>query len=180
VDWARDGYRGEGKTDARDALVIIDQARMRHSLGELMPGKETLAQLQFLVARRRDPITDQSRTITRLREALLSLFPALERAFELSTKDALALVAHYHTPAQLQLVGRKRIATYLTNRGVKGADGLAQKALNAARAQSDRCPSFDDFDYLLSEILGVSFHAAIMPYGPISLQRALVLQRHFQ
>lgn len=38
VDRARDGYRGESKTDRRDARVIADQARMRGDLGELSPG----------------------------------------------------------------------------------------------------------------------------------------------
>jgi transposase len=78
VDRARDAYRGESKTDARDAHVIADQGRMRTDLGELEPGEEEVAELQLLLARRRDLVSDQSRTITRLREALLSLFPALE------------------------------------------------------------------------------------------------------
>jgi transposase len=38
VDRARDTYRGESKTDARDAHVIADQARMRPDLGELEAG----------------------------------------------------------------------------------------------------------------------------------------------
>ncbi len=56
---------------------------MRPDLGELKVGEEQIAELQLLLARRRDLITDQSRTITRLREALLALFPALERALDL-------------------------------------------------------------------------------------------------
>jgi transposase len=78
VDRARDTYRGESKTDARDAHLIADQARMRSDLSELGAGEQELAELQLLLARRRDLIIDQGRTITRLREALLSLFPALE------------------------------------------------------------------------------------------------------
>ena len=54
VDRARDAYRGESKTDARDAHVIADQARMRPDLGELKPGEEQIAELQLLLARRRD------------------------------------------------------------------------------------------------------------------------------
>jgi transposase len=68
VDRARETYRGESKTDARDARVIADQARMRPDLGELRPGEEEISELQLLLARRRDLITDRSRTITRLRE----------------------------------------------------------------------------------------------------------------
>ena len=47
VDRARDTYRGESKTDARDARVIADQARMRRDLGELEPGEEEIAELQL-------------------------------------------------------------------------------------------------------------------------------------
>lgn len=38
VNRAADGYRGEGKTDARDAYVIADQARMRRDLRPIRPG----------------------------------------------------------------------------------------------------------------------------------------------
>ena len=68
VERARDAYRGESKTDARDAHVIADQARMRPDLGELAPGEQEIAELQLLLARRRDLVTDQGRTITRLKE----------------------------------------------------------------------------------------------------------------
>jgi hypothetical protein len=95
VNRARDAYRGESKTDARDAHLIADQARMRPDLGELRPGEQEIAELQLLLGRRRDLITDQSRTITRLREALLSLFPALERALDLNSKGPLILLTHY-------------------------------------------------------------------------------------
>jgi transposase len=66
VKRARDFYRGESKTDARDAHVIADQARMRPDVSELRPGEEEIAELQLLLGRRRDLITDQSRTITRI------------------------------------------------------------------------------------------------------------------
>jgi len=65
VDRARDAYRGESKTDARDAHVIADQARMRTDLGELEPGEEQIAELQLLLGWRRDLLTDRGRTITR-------------------------------------------------------------------------------------------------------------------
>ena len=94
VDRARDAYRGESKTDARDARVIADQARMRSDLGKLRAGEQQIAELQLFLARRRDLVTDQSRTITRLREALVSLFPALERALDVNGKGPLILLTH--------------------------------------------------------------------------------------
>ena len=120
VNRARAAYRGESKTDARDAHVIADQARMRADLGELRAGEEEIAELQLLLARRRDLITDQSRTVTRLREALLSLFPALERTLDLNRRGPLTLLTHYQTPAKLRRAGHKRVAAYLRNRCVKG------------------------------------------------------------
>src|SRR5215216_6015125 len=144
VDRARDAYRGESKTDARDARVIADQARMRPDLGELEPGEEELAELQLLLARRRDLITDQNRVVTRLRETLVSLFPALERALDVNSKGSLILLTHYQTPAQLRRAGHKRIASYLRSRGVKGSKNVAQKALRAAKAQSVTLPAQEE------------------------------------
>jgi transposase len=152
VDRARDAYRGESKTDARDARVIADQARMRSDLGELRPGEQEIAELQLLLARRRDLVTDQSRTITRLREALLSLFPALERALDVNSKGPLTLLTHYQTPTQLRRAGHKRIATYLRNRGVKGSNKVAHKALGAARSQSVTLPAQEVAAAIVAEL----------------------------
>ena len=152
VDRARDAYRGESKTDARDARLIADQARMRSDLGELKLGEQELAELQLLLARRRDLITDKSRTITRLREALVSLFPALERALDLNSKGPLTLLTRYQTPDQLRRAGHKRLATYLRNRGVKGSDKVANKALEAAKAQSVTLPAQDVAASIVAEL----------------------------
>src|SRR3712207_3764013 len=145
VDRARDAYRGESKTDAKDAHVIADQARMRPDLGALEPGEAALAELQILLTRRRDLVTDQTRTIIRLKEALLSLFPALERALDLNRRGALTLVAHYQTPARIRRMGRKRLATYLRNRGVQGADGIAGQGPHRSQSPErySACPRGD-------------------------------------
>ena len=95
VGWARESYRRESKTDAKDAYVIADQARMRSDLGKLKPDEEEVAELRILLGRRRDLITDQNRTITRLGETLLSLSPALERALDLNRRGPLTLLTHY-------------------------------------------------------------------------------------
>jgi transposase len=156
VDRARDTYRGESKTDARDARVIADQARMRPDLGELGPGEQEISELRLLLARRRDLITDRSRTITRLRETLLSLFPALERALEraldLNGKGPLTLLTHYQSPAQLRRAGHKRVATYLRNRSVKGSANVARKALSAAESQSVILPAQEVASRIVAEL----------------------------
>jgi len=58
---------------------------MRPGFSELKLGEEELAELQLLLAWRRDLVTDQTRSVTRLREALLSLFPALSNERWIST-----------------------------------------------------------------------------------------------
>lgn len=154
VDRARDAYRGESKTDERDARLIADQARMRSDFSELAPEEGALAELQLLLARRRDLLVDRTRAVTRLREALLALFPALERALDLNAKGPLVLLARYQSPAKLRRTGRKRLASYLKGRGVKGADGLAEKALAAAGTQSVELPAQEVASRICAEIAG--------------------------
>jgi transposase len=154
VNRARHTYRGESKTDARDAHVIADQARMRSDFGELRAGEEEITELQLLLARRRDLVTDQSRTVTRLREALLALFPALERALDVNSKGPLILLTHYQTPAKLRRAGHKRVAAYLRNRCVKGFDSVAHKALSAAGSQSVSLPAEDIASRIVAELAG--------------------------
>ena len=152
VNRASDTYRGESKTDARDAHVIADQARIRPKLGELAPGEEEVAELRILLGRRRDLVIDQNRTIARLGEALLSLSPALERALDLNRRGPLTLLTHYQSPAQLRRAGHKRIAAYLRSRGVKGFESVAGKALTAAKSQSITLPAESIAARLVAEL----------------------------
>ncbi|PLS84499.1 MAG: IS110 family transposase [Actinobacteria bacterium] len=141
VDRARDASHGESKTDARDAHLIAQQARMRRDLSSLVPGDELLAELALLVARRRDLVTDRTRTITRLRDALLALFPGLERALDLGDKGPLLLVERYQTPHTIRKAGRNRVEAYLKKCSVRGAAKLAEKAVVATKGQSVSLPA---------------------------------------
>lgn len=62
-------YRGQGKTDAKDAHVIADQARMCQDLGLLRPGDENAVDLRILTGRRLDLVHDRTRQINRLRDS---------------------------------------------------------------------------------------------------------------
>jgi hypothetical protein len=94
VHHASGGYRGEGKTDAKDAAVIADQARMRRDLQPLRPGDDIAVELRILTSRRTDLVADRTRAINRLRAQLLEYFPALERAFDYSGQQGRADLAH--------------------------------------------------------------------------------------
>jgi transposase len=152
VDRARDAYPGESKTDARDAYIIAEQARMRSNLAQIVPGEGDLAELQLLLARRRDLVADRTRSINRLRDVLLPLFPALERALDLNAKGALILVRHYQSPSAIRRVGYRRLATFLKNRSVKGAEDIAHKAITAAKAQSVSLPAENVAATICSEL----------------------------
>ena len=82
----------------------------------------------------------------------MSLFPALERALDLNGKGPLTLLTHYQTPVQLRRAGHKRVAAYLSNRGVKGSNKVAHKALVAAKAQSVTLPAQEVASRIVAEL----------------------------
>ena len=99
-------------------------------------------------------MADRTRAVTRLRETLLALFPALERVLRFNTREPLELVARYQTPGAVRRAGRKRIAAYLKKRGVAKAEALAEKALDAAGRQRARLPAEEVAAKIGAELAG--------------------------
>ncbi|CAM5539830.1 putative Insertion element uncharacterized 44.8 kDa protein [Streptomyces afghaniensis 772] len=75
-------YRGEAKTDARDAYVIAETARHRRDFATLDVPAQLAADLALLTAHRTDLITDRVRTVNRLRDVLTGMFPGRPGAVE--------------------------------------------------------------------------------------------------
>ncbi|WP_243719797.1 IS110 family transposase [Actinomadura sp. KC06] len=133
---ASGAYRGGGKTDAKDAFVIADQARMRRDLHPIVSFDEIAADLRNLTGRRTDLACDRTRTINRLRDQLLGYFAALERAFDYSkSKAALMLLTGYRTPTSLRQIGQARLETWLRARKLRNSARVARAAIEAAQAQ---------------------------------------------
>lgn len=131
-------FRGEGKTDAKDARIIAETARMRHrDLTEVAAPDELVVELSRLTSHRADLSADWVRGVNRLRELLTSIFPALERAFDYTTRSALTLVADYCTPTEIREGGADELAEYLAERGVRKnkAPSMVATALDAAVQQ---------------------------------------------
>lgn len=99
---ASESYRGEGKTDAKDAAVIADQVRIRRDLHPLRIDDETVTDLRILTGRRMDLVADRTRTVNRLRAQLSGIFPGLERALDLTNTGPLMLLTGYQTPAAIR------------------------------------------------------------------------------
>lgn len=135
VNRASAGYRGAGKTDARDARVIADQARMRRDLQPIRPGDDASIELRLLTERRTDLVADRTRTTNRLRSLLNSMFPALERALDIGTAGSLLLLTGYQSPAAIRRTGLRRLTTWLRNRKVRNPEALAAKSIEAAERQ---------------------------------------------
>jgi transposase len=137
-------YRGEAKTDARDAYVIAETSRQRRDFSSIEVPAQLAADLALLTSHRSDLVADRVRMVNRLRDVLTGIFPALERAFDYSGhKGALVLLTGYQTPAALRRRGRARLTAWLANRGVRGADAVAAAALQAAEAQHTVLPGED-------------------------------------
>ncbi|MDQ0840472.1 IS110 family transposase [Streptomyces sp. V1I6] len=140
VNRASAGYRGMGKTDAKDATVIADQARMRRDLTVIRPDDEHAVELRILTDRRSDLSADRTRRINRLRGQLTSIFPALERVLDMGNVGPLVLLSGYQTPVALRRTSQKRLETWLRNRKVRNPDTLARTALEAAERQHTTVP----------------------------------------
>jgi len=128
-------YRGDGKTDAKDARIIADQARMRLDLQPVRSGDQISTDLRLLTSRRTDLVCDRVRAINRLRATMLEYFPALEAAFDYSKKAPLILLSGYQTPDTIRRVGTTRLTAWLKKRGCRGSATVAGKAVDAANAQ---------------------------------------------
>lgn len=129
-------YRGDGKTDAKDAAVIVDQARMRRDLQPVRTGDDISVDLRILTARRADKACDRTRAINRLRAQLLEYFPALEQAFDYSrSKAGLLLLTRYQTPDALRRLGQKRLHAWLRSQGTRSSADVEEKAMTAAKSQ---------------------------------------------
>lgn len=136
------GAFGEGKTDAKDAKVIANTARMREDLTPVTVTDELVVELTRLTAHREDLMADWVRGINRLRDLLTSIFPGLEREFDFSTRSALILVAGFCTPEEIRAAGVEGVSVYLTEHGAwrKGIPAMVDTALAAAAAQTLRLP----------------------------------------
>ena len=137
-------YRGDAKTDAKDAAVIADQARMRCDLAPLRAGDDIAVELRLLTARRTDLVADRTRVFNRLRATLLGYFPALERAFDYKQRrGAIVLLTRYNTPAALRRNGVARIESWLRKQCVVKPAEIANAAVEAGHAQHTVIPGQD-------------------------------------
>lgn len=98
-------FRGESKTDAKDARVIAETARMRADLTPVTAPDEKVVELTRLTSHREDLMADWVRGVNRLRDLLGSIFPGLEKAFDYSARSPLILLTGFQTPESIRAAG---------------------------------------------------------------------------
>jgi transposase len=135
-------YRGgEAKTDAKDARVIADQSRLRADLPVLRPDDDLISELRMLTGHRADLVADRTRTINRLRQQLVAVCPALERAAQLAQdRGWVVLLARYQRPKAIRQSSVSRLTKVLADAGVRNAPTIAAAAVAAAKTQTVRLP----------------------------------------
>ena len=137
---AADLYAGAAKTDPKDAFVLADYARRNADrLTWTEPSDELLATLRILNGRDADLAADATRAANRLRDALLAVSPALERAVgdklasNAGLRDALA---RWGSPTALRAAGEARVRARVAKRSPRAAGRLTDAVWAALDAQS--------------------------------------------
>jgi transposase len=148
-------YAGDGKTDAKDAYVIAETARIRQDLAIIDQDAELVRNLAVLTGYRADLVADRVRMIDRLRDLMTSVFPSLEREFDYSShKGALVLLTGYASPDRIRRLGQTRLTSWLRHRKVRDYAEVAAPAVTAAQGQATLLPGQDLTATIVAELAG--------------------------
>lgn len=156
VNRMSDAFAGEGKTDAKDAHVIAQTARMRRDLTRLSVSEELIVELNLLTRRREDLMADWVRGVNRLRGLLTGVFPALEAALDYTTSTALTFVLGYCTPEAIHRASDADLAAHMSAHRVRAdrAARVVAKARAAATAQTAVLPGQALSENLIRQMAG--------------------------
>jgi transposase len=152
-----DLYPGEAKTDARDAHIIADAARtMPHTLRDLAPTDEAIAELEMIVGFDDDLAGEATRISNRLRGLLTQIHPALERVLgpRLDHPAVLTLLEQFGSPAALRKAGRRRLVSLARPRAPRLAERLVEDIFTALDEQTVIVPGTDAAALIVPSLAG--------------------------
>lgn len=155
---AADLYPGEAKTDRRDAYVIADTGRTRRRQVHWLDAKsdELLERLRVLNGFDVDLGADQIRLANRLRDALTSISPNLERAIgsRLAQAGVRDLLAKFPTLTALRAAGRARIERVVKVRSPRLVTKVTDSIMAALDAQTVTVPAEATTGRVIAELAG--------------------------
>jgi transposase len=153
---AADLYPGEAKTDKRDAYIIADTGRTRRKQVHWLDvgSDELLDRLKVLNGFDIDLAADQTRLTNRVRDALTSVSPALERAVgaRLHQAGVRDLLAKYPTLSALKGAGRARITRVVKARSPRLAVKVVDVVMAALDAQTVTVPAEATLGRVIAEL----------------------------
>ncbi|UUU37625.1 IS110 family transposase [Streptomyces sp. NBC_00162] len=152
-----DLYPGESKTDARDAAIIADAARtMPHTLRDLAPDDETVAELNMIIGFDDDLAGEVTRVKNRMRGLLTQIHPSLERVLgpRLDHPAVLILLERYGSPSQLRKAGRRRLTTMLRPKAPRMAERLVEDIFTALDEQTVIVPGTEAASLIIPSLAG--------------------------
>lgn len=152
-----DLYPGEAKTDARDAFVIADAARvMPHTLRSIELEDETIAELEMLVGFDDDLAGEATRISNRLRGLLTQIHPHLERVLgpRIQHPAVLTLLERFGSPAQIRKAGRRRLVTLMRPKAPRMTERLVEDIFTALDEQSVVVPGTDAAALIVPSLAG--------------------------
>ena len=142
---AADLYPGEAKTDRRDAFVLADTGRTRRKQVHWLDAgsDELLASLRVLNGFDIDLAADVTRLASRLRDALTSISPALERVVgdRLHQAGVRDLLVRYPTLTALRMASQSRIERTVKARSPRVAAKVTAAVAAALAAQDVTVPA---------------------------------------
>lgn len=153
---AADLYPGNAKTDRRDAFVIGDTARTRRNqIHWLSIDDDLLVQLRILNGFDIDLAADRTRYANRLRDALLSISPGLERVLgnRLDQPGIRDLLAKYPTTTALRHAGRVRVHDRIAKRSPRVANKVTEAIWSALGTQDVTVPAEQTLGRVISEVV---------------------------
>jgi transposase len=153
---AADLYPGEAKTDRRDAYVLADTGRTRRRQVHWLDAgsDELLAALRVLNGFDIDLAADATRLASRLRDALTSISPALERALgeRLHQGGVRDLLVKYPTLTALRTASQSRIERTIKARSPRIAAKVTAVIAAALAAQDVTVPAETATGRVISEL----------------------------
>ncbi|MER5666526.1 IS110 family RNA-guided transposase [Streptomyces mirabilis] len=152
-----DLYPGEAKTDARDAFVIADAARVvPHTLRSVDLEDETIAELGMVVGFDDDLAGEATRISNRLRGLLTQIHPHLERVLgpRIQHPAVLMLLERLGSPAQIRKAGRRRLISLIRPKAPRMAERLVEDIFTALDEQTVIVPGTDAAGLIVPSLAG--------------------------
>ncbi|MFE9859891.1 IS110 family transposase [Streptomyces sp. NPDC005780] len=175
-----DLYPGEAKTDARDAFVIADAARvMPHTLRSVDLEDETIAELEMIVGFDDDLAGEATRISNRLRGLMTQIHPHLERVLgpRIQHRAVLMLLERFGSPAQIRKAGRRRLITLIRPRAPRMAERLVEDIFTALDEQTVVVPGTDAAALIVPSLAG-SLTAVLDQRKHLAARIEEVLENH--